>query len=79
MRNEHRKLKSNSPITTNNRDETNHNHDQSNNGIVIINAPIYNNRIRNKTNNTRLQQLILFVNVQVICSAKRAMATCSKF
>ena len=78
MPNQHLKSKSNSPITTNNRDEKNHNHHQSNNVIVIINAPIYNNRIRNKTNNTRLQQFIWFVNVQVICSAKRAMATCSK-
>jgi hypothetical protein len=25
--------------------------------IVIINAPIHDNRIRNKTNNTRLQSL----------------------
>ena len=79
MQNQHRKLKSNSPITTNNRDEKNHNHHQSNNVIVINNAPIYNNRIRNKTNNTRLQQLIWCVNVQAICSAERAMATCSKF
>jgi len=57
MQNQHRQKKSKSPVTTNNRDEKNHNHNQNNYVIVIINAPIHDNRFRNKTNNTRLQSL----------------------